>query len=201
LSLTPYQVLLRDLPVKREISISTSFVAEATRGLAMREALGAPADDPNAGSGSLVLDLYSEGAHVFASGRITGHVIVACSRCIEPVKLAFDEQLRVTFLPQAELPTPDEKAAAAASKSADEDDGVAITEDDLDLFGYDGEVIDLEPLVREQFVLAVPYSPLCSEDCRGLCPQCGTNRNLSSCTCEGPGDPRLAGLKALKFPS
>lgn len=198
MSLTPYQVLLRDLPTKREINISTSFVAEATRGLAMREALGAPADDPNAGTGALSLDLYAEGAHVFASGRVAGHVVVACSRCIEPVKLAFDEQLRVTFLPQAELPAPDEEAAPAAS---DEDEGVAITEDDLDLFGYDGEVIDLEPLVREQFVLAVPFSPLCSEDCRGLCPQCGTNRNQSSCACEGVGDPRLAGLKALKFPS
>lgn len=197
MSLTPYQVLLRDLPVKREIEISPAFVAEATRGLAMREALGAPPDDPSVGSGSLVLDLYAEGAHVFANGRITGHVVVACSRCIEPVKLAFDEPLRVTFLPQAELPSPGEPAAAVD----EEDEGVAITEDDLDLFGYDGEVIDLEPLVREQFVLAVPFSPLCSEGCLGLCAQCGTNRNLSACTCEAPGDPRLAGLKALKFPS
>lgn len=186
--------------MKREIEIPSSFVAEATRGLAMREALGAPADDPNAGAGSLSLDLYSEGSHVFASGRIAGHVVVACSRCIEPVKLAFDEQVRVTFLPQAELPAPDDDDGPA-SAAAEEDEGVAITEDDLDLFGYDGEVIDLEPLAREQFVLAVPFAPLCSEDCRGLCPQCGTNRNQSSCSCEAPGDPRLAGLKALKFPS
>lgn len=169
----------------------------------MREALGAPADDPTVGSGKLVLDLYAEGQHVFAAGRITGDVTVACGRCIEPVKIAFDETLRVTFLPQAEMPAPDEEPASRRKhdKDDEEDEGVAITEDDLDLFGYDGEVIDLEPLVREQFVLAVPYTPLCSEGCLGLCAQCGTNRNLSKCTCEGPGDPRLAGLKALKFPS
>lgn len=161
----------------------------------MREALGPLAEDPSAGAGHLALDLYSEGAHVFANGRMSGHVTVACSRCVEPVKLAFDEALRVTFLPMAELPSQDEPAAG------EDEDGVAITEDDLDLFGYDGETVDLEPLVREQFVLAVPFSPLCSEDCRGLCPQCGINRNQGTCECESPGDPRLAGLKALKFPS
>lgn len=160
----------------------------------MREVLGAVADQ--AGSGHLDVQLYAEGAHVFANGRICGDVTVACSRCLEPVRLAFDEQVRVTYLPLAELSPHDEADAAAA-----EEDGVAITEDDIDLFGYDGEVIDLEPLVREQFVLAVPYAPLCSEDCKGLCPQCGTNRNHAACACEGPGDPRLAALKALKFPS
>ncbi len=165
----------------------------------MRDALDAPADDPNVGSGKLVLDLYAEGQHVFASGRISGFVTVACGRCIEPVKLSFDEPLRVTFLPQAEMPAPDEEPSSQGD--GDDDDGVAITEDDLDLFGYDGEVIDLEPLVREQFVLAVPFTPLCSEGCLGLCAQCGSNRNQSKCACEAPGDPRLAGLKALKFPS
>jgi uncharacterized protein len=195
LSLTPYQVLVRDLPIKREIEVPAAFVAEVVRGLPVRDALGAPPDDPTVGSGFLHVELYAEGAHVFANGRIAGSVTVACSRCVEPVTLAFDEALRVTFLPMAELGDEGE------AEGGDEDDGVAITEDDLDVFGYNGEVIDLEPLVREQFVLAVPYAPLCSEDCRGLCPQCGINRNQSSCSCEGLGDPRLAGLKALKFPS
>lgn len=196
MSLTPYQVLLRELPLKRELVVSPVFVAETLRGLAMRDALGAPPDDPAVGSGTLSLDLYGEGQHVFATGRITGQVTVACSRCLEPMTISFDEALRVTFLPQAELPKPDEVAA-----KDEEAEGLAITEDDLDLFGHDGEVIDLEPLVREQFLLAVPYAPLCSEDCKGLCSQCGSNKNLAPCSCEAPGDPRLAGLKALKFPS
>lgn len=161
----------------------------------MREALGAVSGE--AGSGHLDVQLYAEGAHVFANGTIRGDVTVACSRCVEPVRLAFDEPVRVAYLPLAEL-SPDGEAGAAESS---DEDGVAITEDDIDLFGYDGEIIDLEPLVREQFVLAVPYAPLCSEDCKGLCPQCGSNRNHAACACEAPGDPRLAALKALKFPS
>lgn len=195
MSQSPYKILVRDLPLTREIEVPASFVADAVRGLPLREALGAAAHDDSAGKGHLKVDLYTEGEHVFANGRISGQVTVACSRCIEPVQLSFDEPVRVTFLPSAELRT-DEDA-----EQADEEDGVAITEDDLDLFGYDGEVVDLEPLVREQFVLAVPYAPLCSEDCRGLCPQCGINRNQGTCACEAPGDPRLAALKALKFPS
>lgn len=194
MSSSPYRVDLRDLPTRRELEISGSFVTEAVQGLPMREALGAAAGE--AGAGQLEVQLYSEGAHVFANGNIRGHVTVACSRCVEPVRLAFDEPVRVTYLPMAELAPDGEEAEAG-----DDEDGVAITEDDLDLFGYDGEVIDLEPLVREQFVLAVPYAPLCSEECKGLCPQCGINRNHAACACDAPGDPRLAALKALKFPS
>ena len=66
---------------------------------------------------------------------------------------------------------------------------------------FSGERIDLEPLFREQFVLAIPYAPLCSETCKGLCPQCGIDRNTDSCACEPPIDPRLAALKGLKIPS
>jgi uncharacterized protein len=182
--------------VQREIEISPSFVAEAIRGLPMRDALGAPPDDPSIGAGKLAVSIYAEGAHVFATGQLSGHVTVACGRCVEPVTLSFDEPVQVTFLPSAELGSEE-----AEANGDDEEQGVAITEDDLDLFGYDGETIDLEPLVREQFVLVVPYTPLCSEGCRGLCPQCGINRNQSVCTCEDAGDLRLAGLKALKFPS
>ena len=66
--------------------------------------------------------------------------------------------------------------------------------------GEDG-MIDLAPLVREQFVLAVPYAPLCREDCQGLCPQCGADKNVAPCTCTRPADPRFAALAGVKLPS
>ena len=81
------------------------------------------------------------------------------------------------------------------------EEGVEISHDDLDVFPFDGETIDLEPLFREQFVLAIPYAPLHDEACKGLCPQCGINRNSATCSCEKPIDPRLAPLKGLKLPS
>jgi uncharacterized protein len=187
-------VLVRDLPVHRRVQVPATNVSEWLKGLPMRDALGAPDPDPNAGEGVAELDLYADGTHAFAAGTFKGHLMVACSRCVEPVRLELDETLRVTFLPPSEIPADDDTAAAS-------EEGLEVAEGDLDVFPFDGEKIDLEPLVREQFVLAIPYAPLCREDCKGLCPQCGIDRNTGTCNCEKPIDPRLAALKGLKIPS
>jgi uncharacterized metal-binding protein YceD (DUF177 family) len=187
----PYKVLVRDLPTHRRFEVTAEHVSEWLKGHPMREALGVPEIDPEAGHGAAELDLYAEDTHAFANGQFKGEVTVACSRCVNPVKLPIDEALHITFVPPAEIPDDD----------PDDEDGVEVAEDDVDLFAFDGETIDVEPLLREQFVLAVPYAPLCREDCKGLCPQCGTDRNTGTCACEAPGDPRLAKLKGLKLPS
>lgn len=192
---SPFLVPVRELPATRELRLDAPFVGAAVAGLPMREALEVAPDDPSSGGGDAELSLYGEGEHVFATGRIRGTVRVACSRCVEPVDLAFDEPIRVTFLPAAEMPSDDE------APEAKDEDGAEVGEGDLDLFPYDGETVDLEPLLREHFVLAVPFSPLCREDCAGLCPQCGANRNTAPCACEKPADPRFAGLRGLKLPS
>jgi uncharacterized protein len=208
----PFQVPVRELPVHRTFEVSPALVGEWLKGMPMRDALGAPDGDPEAGHGTAELDLYADGAHAFAAGTFRGELTVACSRCVDPVKLVIDEQLRVTFMPRHEMPSDDEDDAPAGkagkpgsgkpgSGKDDEDDGTEVVEEDLDVFPFDGERIDLEPLFREQFVLAIPYAPLCAEDCKGLCPQCGIDRNTASCTCEPPIDPRLAALKGLKIPS
>ncbi|HEY5950855.1 MAG TPA: DUF177 domain-containing protein [Kofleriaceae bacterium] len=168
------------------------LVSDWLKGLPMRDALGAPEGDPQAGEGVADLDLYADGTHCFAAGTFKGYLTVACSRCVEPVKLNLDEVLRVTFMPPGEMATEDDEPA---------EEGAEVAEGDLDVFAYDGDKIDLEPLFREQFVLAVPYAPLCREDCKGLCPQCGIDRNTGTCSCEKPIDPRLAPLKGLKIPS
>jgi uncharacterized protein len=191
---SPFTVLVRDLPVHRRFEVPATLVADWLKGLPMRDALGAPEGDPEAGEGAAELDLYADGTHVFAAGTFKGHLTVACSRCIGPVRLDLDEKLRVTFMPPGEMPQEDEGEAAG-------EEGAEVAAEDLDLFAYDGEKIDLEPLFREQFVLAVPFAPLCAEDCKGLCPQCGIDLNTGTCTCEKPIDPRLAALKGLKLPS
>ncbi len=187
---SPYTVLVRELPVHRTFEIPGPLVAEWLNGLPVRDVLGAPPDDPMAGEGKADLDLYEDGAHAFAAGKFTGVVRVACGRCVAPVELAIDETLRVTFMPKSEMPVEDTS-----------EDGAEVAEGELDVFPFDGERIELEPLFREQFVLAVPYAPLCKDDCKGLCPQCGIDKNTSTCTCEKPIDPRLAVLKGLKLPS
>jgi uncharacterized protein len=190
----PYAVPLREIsddPVHRSFTVSPQLVGEWLKGLPMRDALGAPDPDPDAGSGRAELDIYAEGNHVFATGTFKGDLTVACSRCVEPVKLVIDERLMVTFMPKSEMPADDVEA----------EEGAEVPAEDLDLFPYEDDFIDLEPLFREQFVLAVPYAPLCKEDCKGLCPQCGTDLNTGTCTCSAPVDPRFAGLKNLKLPS
>ena len=190
--LKPFVVRVLELPVHRKFEVGHELVSDWLRGMPMREALSPPEVDPEAGSGVADVDLYADGTHVFVNGTFDGFLTVACSRCVGPTKLVLHEDLRVTFMPPSEMPEED----AAAS-----DDGAEVPAEDLDLFPFDGERVDLEPLLREQFVLAIPYAPLCREDCAGLCPQCGIDRNTATCTCEKPIDPRLAALKGLKLPS
>lgn len=191
----PFRVLVRDLPATRRIAVTPAFVAEAVKGLPLRDALGG--DDGEAATledgGTAELELYGDGENVHASGRVTGKVTVACSRCVGPVALELDEPLHVTFLPAHAMPSELDEDSAG--------EGVELAENDLDVYPYDGETVDLEPLIREQYVLAVPFAPLCREDCLGLCPQCGADKNHAPCACEKPVDPRFAALEGLKLPS
>jgi uncharacterized protein len=56
-------------------------------------------------------------------------------------------------------------------------------------YGVHGDFLDLEPLVHDACILDLPLAPLCQENCQGLCPECGVNRNHETCSCEAP-DPR-----------
>jgi uncharacterized protein len=188
----PFRVLVRDLPASRRIAVTPAFVADAVKGLPLRDALDGDAATLEDG-GVAEVELYSDEENVHASGKVKGAVTVACSRCVGACRITLDEPVHVTFLPAHAMP------AELDEDSADE--GVELAENDLDVYPYDGESVDLEPLVREQFVLAVPFAPLCREDCLGLCPQCGADRNHAPCACEKPPDPRFSALQGLKLPS
>lgn len=190
------KVALRDIPCQRHVEADAAFVAEAVSGLPIRAALERPAEDPGAGHAAADLDLYMDDENVFVRGPVSGWVEVACSRCIGPVKVPIEEDLFVTFMPAARMPVDD--ADDSAGPDGD-DDEVEAAEDDVDLYPYQGEEIDLAPLLREQVILSVPFAPLCTEDCKGLCPVCGTDLNTGSCTCDRtPVDPRWSALKNLK---
>ena len=65
-----------------------------------------------------------------------------------------------------------------------------------DAFIYESDLLDITEPVRESLLLAVPLQALCREDCRGLCPVCGADRNEGDCGCDTTSvDPRLAALK------
>lgn len=114
------------------------------------------------------------------SGRISGTVTIPCARCTEPSTFSFDQQFE-TF-----------------------EELVPDTEDDRDplLREHKGKLeLDAGTILWEQFVLTLPIKPLCSEECKGLCPQCGTDLNKETCDCGSQGgDPRLEVLRNLKLP-
>ncbi len=123
--------------------------------------------------------------------RLVGTVKTAleqvCSRCLEPFVLPVDREFDLRFLP-----------SAVVDADKDEDEEAEVEEDDVSITFYRDDEIDLNELLREQFYLALPMKPLCKSACLGICPQCGTNRNLAPCDCHPQmADPRMAGLKTL----
>ena len=116
-------------------------------------------------------------------GSVVSELELPCSRCLEPLRLPVAAQFDLRYLPVT-------KAEADTERE--------VGDDDLGTSYYRNDEIDLNELLREQFYLALPMKPLCLEDCRGLCPQCGTNLNGGACACEPPvEDPRLAPLRKL----
>jgi|SRR5262245_37005951 len=126
-----------------------------------------------------------QSGEVRLSGELHGEVEIPCGRCLKPVKLPLDLEFSERFVP------------AVAWRDEDQHE---LQSEDLDVSIFGGEVIDLDDLVREEIMLAVPGHILCDNDCRGLCPLCGIDRNLSTCNCnEGQGDSRWDKLKELRM--
>jgi uncharacterized protein len=124
-----------------------------------------------------------KGREVELRGELDGKVGAACDRCLQPVEIAVRSSFRERFVP----------AVSWRDEPQHE-----LQEEDLNLAVFDGEAIELDDLVREELLLAVPAHVLCREDCKGLCPVCGIDRNRSSCQCEtGESDSRWEGLKEL----
>ena len=132
---------------------------------------------------SVQVEYYRAGLDVFFHGSLHGQVVGTCARCLEDYSFPVDHPFVFVLTPRA----------AAVTEPA------RLSPDDLALSYYEGEEIDLTPLVHEQIILALPTRPLCGEACQGLCPRCGANLNAGACGCPAaPADPRLAVLHALK---
>jgi uncharacterized protein len=133
---------------------------------------------------SLTFDIFKDKDRFRLAGRVATTLEVSCSRCLDPFTVAVDAPFDLRYQPLAPNAVEVERE---------------IGSDDLDTAYYENDEIDLEQLMQEQFILALPMKPLCKDDCRGLCATCGTNLNKATCDCSPQWeDPRLAGLKALK---
>jgi DUF177 domain-containing protein len=122
-------------------------------------------------------------AKVTVSGEVTAELSLECDRCLKPLRIPVSNAFRVEYV------TPDVYLAGQ---------GAELLDDDLSLSVFNGAALDIDELVREQLLLALPAQALCREDCKGLCPVCGGDRNLKDCSCqETEVDPRWAGLKEI----
>ena len=128
------------------------------------------------------IDRQEKGRYHVA-GHLSAELEATCSRCLEPFTIPVDQTFDLRYQPHTENTGEGE---------------LEIEEDDLTTAFYENDEIDLGQLMREQFYLALPMKPLCSDDCKGLCPQCGTNLNTGTCSCDQQWtDPRLSVLKNL----
>src|SRR5438132_12535923 len=76
---------------------------------------------------------------------------------------------------------------------------LSVTDAEAEIGYYRGDGLELEDVLREQILLALPLRTLCSEQCKGLCPHCGKNLNVEQCSCAEPlEDPRWAALKDIR---
>ena len=119
--------------------------------------------------GDLTLESVVQG--IYVHGRVNGTMRMRCARCLKEFDTPFDVAMDELY---AREPGPEDDYAL---------------QDDLTL--------DPEPMVRDAVVLEMPFSPLHSPDCQGLCPICGGDRNLGECPGHVESDPRWAALDAL----
>jgi uncharacterized metal-binding protein YceD (DUF177 family) len=121
-------------------------------------------------------------------GRLQARLNLLCGRCLEPFVRDLDEDLDLFYMPRG-----------ADTGDDEQEQDVELSDRDMVVAYYEGGRVDLGESAREQVLLAVPLRRLCREDCRGLCPSCGVNRNTTTCDCRPAEttDERLAPLRKL----
>ena len=133
------------------------------------------------------------GQDLYIEGELSGALDVECGRCLVRYREPLREPFRLVLEPAGtRVPAEPESARALARH------GLCLG-DELEMGWFQGHEIDLGDFIREVLTLALPVQPLCREDCRGLCPHCGADRNASPCHCDDQhAKSPFAKLEALK---
>ncbi|WP_164001328.1 YceD family protein [Pyxidicoccus caerfyrddinensis] len=157
-----------------------------------------------AGPSTLKASLRKVSGGVLLEGQFTATVTSQCKRCLGDVELKVPVSFTLNLVPKALVHgddyLKDDESLMEKKERSQGETGGSFEMEDADQEVFDGKTIDLDPIVREQLILALPLTIVCREDCKGLCPQCGINRNDATCSCETkPVDPRLAPLKNIKL--
>jgi len=117
-------------------------------------------------------------------GELNVNFDLQCDRCLEPVHFPLNGTFDLFYRPAPKGPLPHE---------------VHIDDGEAQIGFYEGGGIELSDILREHILLSLPMHALCSEDCAGICPQCGENRNTGHCDCRTEKfDDRWAALRNLQ---
>lgn len=114
--------------------------------------------------------LKREGSRIKAKGKIRTAVTLRCVNCLENFDLKIDSKFDIILFPVNEIQI----------------NNAALNSEEMEYIFYEGDKIDVTKILLEQVNLFIPYNPVCSADCRGICPNCGANLNYEKCKCENP---------------
>ncbi len=131
---------------------------------------------------SLSLDVDRRGGDVFIRGMVGARAVLGCSRCLNEYSLEIETSLELWCIVGGE------------SDGADEEDRENVIR-----VSAGAMFVDLADPVRSELLVLLPLKPLCDEGCKGICPGCGIDLNISSCSCGSDGhDNRWDALNKIK---
>jgi uncharacterized protein len=183
---------------------------EAIKPAVLQEALKDSEGFALVSSSPLSASFKKVSGRVFVTGRFSAQLSCPCKRCTTDVPVPIDIEFSLRMVQEAPRREGEDGAESPpprrTKQQKKEDDGQSLYAssfelDEIDAEPFDGKTIDLDPVVREQVLLALPVSVVCKEDCKGLCTVCGQDLNVQDC---GHGkvkevDVRLAKLKDIKL--
>jgi uncharacterized protein len=118
-------------------------------------------------------------------GKLNVEMELQCDRCLEPMRYPIEGPFDLFYRPASDTEdVPHEKALDAGES---------------EIGFYDGDGMELSEIFREHILLSLPMHAVCREECAGICPQCGLNRNTCACeSTQAPADDRWAALRELR---
>jgi uncharacterized protein len=182
-------------PLLAEITADgLSLVGEATA-----EEVGLTEDDAVVqGPLAVSLDLTNVEGLVAVTGVLEGTIVRECVRCLKEYEDPLAFSVRAAFIPEPKSPPHHPKRVDPRKARAEVVEAEQEVEPD-DQYQYQGNQLELAPMLREHVILSAPMQPLCSDDCMGLCARCGKNLNEGPCQCAAePPIPTFRVVQGMK---
>ena len=144
------------------------------------------------------LDLTNVEGLVAVTGVLEGTIVRECVRCLKAYEDPLAFSVRAAFIPEPK-PAPRHPKRVDPRKARAEVVEAEQEEEPDDQYHYQGNQLELAPMLREHVILSVPMQPLCSDDCLGLCARCGKNLNEGPCQCAAePPIPTFRVVQGMK---